>query len=72
MTRILQMIFNNTAGRSSTISVHDPKDALGTAEVEGVMQLVVDRNIFQTAGGEIVSAREARLVTRDVETIVSF
>ncbi|NLC51366.1 MAG: DUF2922 domain-containing protein [Firmicutes bacterium] len=72
MNQNLQLIFANAQGSSSTISIPDPKEELEPQEVENVMQMIIDRNIFATSGGDLVAAREARIVTRQVETILSF
>lgn len=72
MQRTLQMVFRNADGRNTTISVADPVDPLDAEQVDAVMQLVVDRNIFDTSGGEITGKVRAQVVSRQVETIVEY
>lgn len=72
MSRTLQMIFRNEEGRNVTISVVDPRDDLQAAEVETVMDNIVQRNIFSTNGGDIDSPTRAQLISREVEVLVEF
>ncbi|MGI6358517.1 MAG: DUF2922 domain-containing protein [Bacillota bacterium] len=66
----LQMSFINAEGRTTSISVIDPKEGLTPAEVEAAMQEIVDKNIFATSGGALVSIASARLISRDVTILV--
>ncbi|HPU00718.1 MAG: DUF2922 domain-containing protein [Firmicutes bacterium] len=72
MPRTLQMIFFNEEGRNVTISVPDAREDIQAAEVEEVMENILQRNIFLTPGGEIVGLNRARMVSREVETLVEF
>lgn len=72
MNKTLQLIFRNAQDRNVTVSVADPLDELEVNDVEAVMQLVVDGNMFHTTGGDIVAKVRAQVVSRDVETIVEF
>ncbi|NMD42302.1 MAG: DUF2922 domain-containing protein [Firmicutes bacterium] len=72
MAATLQMIFRNEEGRNVTISIADPRDDLEVSEVEAVMEAILQRNIFSTAGGDIAYLSKAQLVSRDVETLVEF
>lgn len=70
MTKTLEMIFENSAGKNSKISVRDPKEDLSPEEVQNVMDLIVDKNIFNTSGGDIIASRSARIITREVTEIL--
>ncbi|NLA10633.1 MAG: DUF2922 domain-containing protein [Firmicutes bacterium] len=72
MSRTLQMIFRNEESRNVTISVADPREDLQASEVEAVMEAILERNIFDTNGGDIASLSKAQVVSRDVEVIVEF
>lgn len=65
----LEMIFQNQEGRRVTLSVQDPKEDLTPEEVQGAMELVVDKNVFDSTGGSLVRLQSARLVTRGVEEL---
>mgnify|MGYP001205442872 FL=1 len=66
------MIFRNDEGRNVTISVADARDDLQPVEVETVMTNILQRNIFNTAGGDISGLNKAQIVSRDVETLIEF
>jgi len=72
LTETLQMIFQNTEGRNSTISVGDPASELTPAEVETVMDSIINRNVFETTGGELVAKVRAQVVSRAVNVLGEF
>ena len=69
MSATLQMIFSNTEGRNSTISVADPNPALTEMEVDMVMDSIITKNVFETTGGELVGKVRAQVVTRTVDVL---
>lgn len=70
MTRILEMVFNNAAGKETVLRLADPKDGLTLAEVTAVMQKIVQTNIFQTDGGDLLQAVSARISSKDTVELV--
>lgn len=72
MSETLQMIFSNSQGRNSTISVADPNPGLSAAEVEAVMDSVIDKNVFLTAGGELIGKVRAQVISRTVDVLSEF
>ncbi len=72
MSRTLQMVFRNAQGRNTTLSVADPQVDLEAAEVSAAMDEVLDANIFNTTGGDIISKVRAQIVDRQVETLAEF
>ncbi len=72
MSETLQMIFSNVEGRNTTISVSDPDPALTALDVETVMDSVVDKNIFNTSGGDIDGKVRAQVVSRTVDVLAEF
>lgn len=62
----LQMVFGNTDGLTSSITVQAPKVDLTALEVQTAMQTIIDKNVFASAGGALISISAARLVSRDV------
>ena len=72
MIRTLQMVFRNHEGRNVTISVPDARDDLLAGEVEDTMTGILSRNIFSTAGGDIVEGLRAQVVSRQVDILVEF
>lgn len=63
--QVLEMDFVNTAGKTVTIRVSDPRDNVTQAEVEAVMNTVIAQNVFAISDGELVSKKGAQVVTRD-------
>ena len=64
-TKTLRMSFLNQAGKTVSISLDNPKEALTTATVETAMDLVIAKNIFTTSGGDLVSKSDAKLISTD-------
>ena len=64
----LDLVFRNTAGKKVTLNIEEPKTGVTKAEIDAAMQVVVENNIFNTNGGDIVEAVEGRLrtITTDV------
>ena len=59
----LDLIFRNAAGKKVTLNIEEPKSGVTKAEIDAAMQVVVENNIFNTSGGNIVEAVEGRLRT---------
>ena len=64
----LDLVFKNAAGKKFNLKIEEPKTGIKKAEIDAAMQTVVENNIFNTTGGDIVEAVEGRLrtVTTDV------
>ncbi len=68
----LYMTFKNASGKKVNITLDNPKtfadgdyaslDAQDSA-IEGVMDNIISRNIFTTAGGDLTEKVDARIVT---------
>lgn len=71
MDKTLQMIFVNEAGGNVTISVQDPLDGLTEQAVTDVMTLIIANDVFVSNGGALVSIHSARIVSRDVQEVIS-
>lgn len=70
--KYLQLTFKNQEGGNFTLSVYDPKEDVTEAEVESVMDTILDQNAFSTNGGELASKNSARIVTRQIDTLAEF
>jgi len=68
----LQLIFKNAQGRNVTLTVSNPVVPVNSEEVQNAMDLIVNKNIFLTSGGEIQEKVGAQLITREVTEIISF
>ena len=64
----LDLVFKNAAGKKFNLKIEEPKNGIKKAEIDAAMQVVVENNIFNTSGGDIVEAVEGRLrtITTDV------
>lgn len=69
MEKTLQMSFANSSGKSTGINLSGIKDAVTSDEVKAVMQMIIDKNIFTTTGGDLKTILSANLVSRDVESV---
>ena len=51
-----------------TLNIEEPKKGVTKAEIDAAMQTVVENNVFNSTGGDLVEAVEGclRTVTRDV------
>ncbi|HHX78120.1 MAG TPA: DUF2922 domain-containing protein [Firmicutes bacterium] len=70
MEKTLQLVFVNEEGRNVTFSLADPLEPVDAQEVENVMDLIIAKNIFFTAGGRITEKARAVLIAREVTTIL--
>ncbi|MEG0449621.1 MAG: DUF2922 domain-containing protein [Lysinibacillus sp.] len=68
MTQVLEMQFTTAAGKTSTITVDVPKENLTSSEVQGVMQTIIDQNVFEIEAAAFVAIKGARIVERQVES----
>ncbi|QXM07431.1 DUF2922 domain-containing protein [Crassaminicella indica] len=64
------MIFQNQGGKTTKISVDNAKEDLTKEQVESAMQVIIDKNIFQTNSGELTGIDSARIVTTDIDEII--
>ena len=64
----LDLVFKNAAGKKFNLKIEEPKAGIKKAEIDAARQVVVENNIFNTSGGDIVEAVEGHLrtVTTDV------
>jgi len=66
MARVLELRFNNAAGRLVTIKVPDVKESYTEAEASLLMDNILARNIFTSTGGDLIDKESARIVVTDV------
>ena len=64
----LDLVFKNAAGKKVSLNIEEPKTGVTKAVIDAAMQAVVENDIFNTSGGDIVEAVEGHLrtVTTDV------
>ena len=69
MTKTLEMTFKDSTGKNVMISIPNPKDGLTLAQVDTVMEDIIDKNIFVTTNGNLVDAVEAKIRVVDVTVL---
>ena len=67
----LDLIFLNAAGKKVILNIEEPKAGITKAEIDAAMAVVVNNNIFNTSGGDIVEAVEGRLRTITLDPVVA-
>ena len=67
----LDLIFLNAAGKKVILNIEEPKAGITKAEIDSAMAVVVNNNIFNTSGGDIVEAVEGRLRTITLDPVVA-
>lgn len=58
----LVMTFSNTLGRKISLFVTDPRANLTELEIKAAMDLIIEKNIFEPNGADIISAVDAKIV----------
>jgi hypothetical protein len=62
----LVMTFLNEQGARSSITLSGVKDGVTEAEVSAAMDAVIAANVFDSAGGDLVSKQGAQVTERNV------
>lgn len=68
-TKTLRMIFENAEGNNRAVSIADPVESPGEQLVADTMDLIINNDVFQTTGGDLVAKVRAEVVERSVATI---
>ena len=66
MTKRLELIFMDAAGKTVRISLPNANEDLQGEDVQSVMQQIITLNIFAPGGYDLTQAMGARIVTTDV------
>jgi hypothetical protein len=66
ITERLELQFLNEAGTRVTIGIADPKEDLTDEDVNNVMDLILQEDVFTSNRGDLVAKAGARIVTREV------
>ena len=67
----LILVFKTAAGKKFPLKIEEPKAGVTKAEIDAAMQVVVENNVFNTSGGDIVEAVESYLSTNTRNPIVA-
>jgi len=63
------MVFKNAGGSNVTFSLRNPKEDITAAEVQGVMDTVISKNIFSSTGRDLTSKVRAEIVDTTETTL---
>ena len=66
----LNLVFRNAAGKKVSLNIEEPKAGITKAEIVTTMDIVVNNNIFNTSGGDIMKALEGHLRTVTLDPVV--
>ncbi len=73
ITKSLRMRFKDSNERLVTFTVNPPVIPVDMADVEALMDLIIETNTFYTyTGGSIVSKVDVKLHTEEVEPLIAF
>ena len=65
----LDLVFKNAIGKKVTLNIEEPKKGVTKAEIDAAMQTVVENNVFNSTGGDLVEAVEGYLRTTTTDKI---
>ena len=66
----LQLVFRCTNGNKRILVVNDPREDVTLEEATRVMQLIIDKNIFNSAHGDLVEIVEALMHTCEYNVLL--
>ena len=72
MESTLQLIFRNAEGRQYSLTVPRPRPDLTEAEVTAVMDLILEKNIFESTGGALVEKVAASVISREPVELAAY
>lgn len=59
----LQLVFKCTNGKKRILIINNPREDVTLEEATAVMQVIIEKNIFENAYGDLVEIVEARMHT---------
>lgn len=66
MAKILELIFETSAGKDVVLSVEEPREDLTALQLTTGMQTIITQNIFEVEGSPFLVAKGARVIERNV------
>ena len=66
----LQLVFQCTNGKKRILIVNDPREDVTLEEATAVMQLLIEKNIFDSANGDLTAIAEARMHTCEYNVLM--
>jgi hypothetical protein len=69
-TKSLVMVFQTSGGGRMRITLADPRDDLTAADIQGVMNTVITKNVFESTAGTPTEIISAQVVSRDTTELL--
>ncbi|MBU3145999.1 DUF2922 domain-containing protein [Clostridium sp. CF012] len=75
MNKLAMRFLTSTEGKYFTLTVDDIKadengvPSVTEAEVNALMDLVISKNIFASANGNLIGKKDAKIITTDTSTV---
>lgn len=69
MERSLHMVFENSIGDNASLTIQNVKDELADEDVKNFMQLIIDKNVFASTGGDLVRIMSADITTKETTSL---
>ena len=69
MTRTLKLPFKNVAAKDVNLLVANPKEGITKAEAVATQTLIIAKNIFNSSGGDLVSAGDPVILISDTAAL---
>ena len=66
----LQLVFKCTNGNKRILIVNNPREDVTLEEASTVMQLIIDKNIFENSYGDLAEIVEARMHTCEYSVLL--
>ncbi|NLM20128.1 MAG: DUF2922 domain-containing protein [Peptococcaceae bacterium] len=60
--KVLRMTFGTASGGTSSMTLPAPRNDVTSEEIQTVMQLIIDKNIFTGSGGDLKSIQDIKIV----------
>ncbi len=70
MSKKLSMSFRTQEGKTTTMTVEEPKNDLSAAKVKAFMDSTITMNPFDSKSGDMVAIKSAEIVTITEEVLL--
>lgn len=70
MAKKLSMSFATSLGGQTSLTLDEPVDGLTETAVRGVMETIIDRDVFDSSKGDLTEIKAAKVVTTTTETLI--
>ena len=66
----LQLVFKCTNGKKRILIINNPREDVTLEQATAVMQVIIEKNIFENAYGDLVEIVEARMHTCEYNVLM--